>query len=228
MSKLLVVIGIAGQQDGSVASLFSQEPGWKARGITRNQSSHSALAWTSKGVEMVQVDLNDPFSLPAAFSENQALGEYCSDIELQQGKNVSDAASQVPPLERIVISSLVDAETLSGGRFMGYLRESHPELTGKPSAVVMWNYMGNWLRDLILEAEEALVGSGTTPLPHIDVERDTGYLVRALLECPPGKTVLGAGDMISWSEMLRVWCECFDQLSIDQFERFVPVPGLGR
>jgi hypothetical protein len=35
--------------------------------------------------------------------------------------------------------------------------------------------------------------------------------------------------------MLRVWCECnevplagFDQLSIDQFERFVPVPGLGR
>lgn len=73
MSKLLVVIGIAGQQDGSVASLFSQEPGWKARGITRNQSSHSALAWTSKGVEMVQVDLNDPFSLPAAFSGATAL-----------------------------------------------------------------------------------------------------------------------------------------------------------
>ena len=81
---------------------------------------------------------------------------------MQQGKNVFDAASQVPPLERIVISSLVDAETLSGGRFMGvyhwegkamalkYLRESHPELAGKPSAVVMGNYMGDWLRDLKL------------------------------------------------------------------------------
>jgi hypothetical protein len=81
----------------------------------------------------------------------------------------------------------------------------------------------------------ALVGSGTTPLPHIDVERDTGYLVHALLECTPGKMVLGAGEMISWSEMLKVWCECnkvqfggFDPLSVDQFERFIPVPGLGR
>lgn len=67
-------------------------------------------------------DFWGPFYNPQTFSllkENQALGEYCSDIELQQGKNVSDAASQVPPLERIVISSLVDAETLSGGRFMG-------------------------------------------------------------------------------------------------------------
>jgi hypothetical protein len=187
MSNLLVVIGITGQQGGSVASLFSQEPGWKVRGITRNQSSHSALPWTSKGVEMVQADLNDPSALPAAFAgaaalfvttdfwgpfynpqtlsllkEHQTLGEYCSDIELQQGKNVFDAASQIPTLERIVVSSLVDAETLSGGRFKGvyhwggkamalkYLRESHPELAGKLSTVVMGNYMGNWLRDLKL------------------------------------------------------------------------------
>jgi len=81
----------------------------------------------------------------------------------------------------------------------------------------------------------ALVGSGTTLLPHIDVERDTGYLIHALLECAPGKMVLGAGEMISWSEMLKIWCECnkvqfggFDPLSVGQFERFIPVPGLGR
>jgi hypothetical protein len=40
-----------------------------------------------------------------------------------------------------------------------YLRESHPELAGKPSAVVMGNSMGNWLRDLILEAEEGVYPS---------------------------------------------------------------------
>jgi hypothetical protein len=41
--------------------------------------------------------------------------------------------------------------------------------------------------------------------------------------------------MISWSDMLKVWCEAnkvqfggFDPLSVDQFERFIPVPGLGR
>lgn len=80
----------------------------------------------------------------------------------------------------------------------------------------------------------ALAGSGTTPLPHIDVERDTGYLVRALLECAPGKMVLGAGEMISWSEMMKVWYECnnvqyggFDPLFVDQFERFIPCQALG-
>jgi hypothetical protein len=55
-----------------------------------------------------------------------------------------------------------------------------------------------------------------------------------LLECPPGKTVLGAGDMISWTDQLKVWCEYngvsfggFDPLSVNQFEKFIPFPGLG-
>ncbi|PMD36789.1 putative NAD dependent epimerase/dehydratase [Hyaloscypha variabilis F] len=277
MTKLLVVIGITGQQGGSVASLFSQEPGWKVRGITRNPSSPSALAWISKGVEMVQADLNEPSTLLSAFigatalfvttnfwapfynprtlsllKENQTLGEYCSDLEFRAAKNAFDAASQVQALERIVVSSLVDAEKLSGGKYKGvyhwegkaaalkYLKETYPDLAGKLSVVVMGNYMGNWLEDLKLRKTEAgyrlaLVGSGTTPLPHIDAERDTGYIVRALLECSPGKTVLGAGEMISWSDMLKVWCEVnkvefggFDPLSVDQFTRFIPVPGLGR
>lgn len=79
------------------------------------------------------------------------------------------------------------------------------------------------------------MGSGAKPLPHIGVESDTGSIVRALLECPPGKTVLGAGEMISYSDQLKVWCEHnkvplggFDPLSVVQFERFTPVPGLGR
>lgn len=80
-----------------------------------------------------------------------------------------------------------------------------------------------------------MVGSGVKLLPHIGVESDTGPIVRALLECPPGKTVLGAGEMISYSDQLKAWCEHnkvplggFDPLSVDQFEQFIPVPGLGR
>lgn len=79
------------------------------------------------------------------------------------------------------------------------------------------------------------MGSGAKPLPQISVEADAGPIVRALLECPPGKTVLGAGDMISYSDQLKIWCEHnkvqlggFDPLSVDQFARFIPVPGLGR
>ena len=49
--------------------------------------------------------------------------------------------------------------------------------------------------------------SGKTQLPHIDAGKDTGVLVKALLDCPPKKKLLGAGEMISWSDQLRVWCE---------------------
>lgn len=80
-----------------------------------------------------------------------------------------------------------------------------------------------------------LVGSGTKPLPHLDTETDLGYIIRAAIQAAPGKKILGVGDMISWSGMLKVWCEHnkvpfggFDPLSVDMFERFLPIPGLGR
>lgn len=79
------------------------------------------------------------------------------------------------------------------------------------------------------------MGSGNTLLPHIDAGKDTGVLVKALLDCPPGTKVLGTGEMISWSDQLKVWCEHnkvefggFDPLSVDMFAGFIPVPGLGR
>lgn len=41
--------------------------------------------------------------------------------------------------------------------------------------------------------------------------------------------------MISWSNQLKVWCEVngvpfggFDPIPIDVFDRFFPIPGLGR
>ena len=80
-----------------------------------------------------------------------------------------------------------------------------------------------------------LVGSGKTPQPHIDAAKDMGVIVKALLQCPPGLKVFGAGEMISWSDQLKVWCEHnkvafggFDPLSVDIFARFIAVPGLGR
>jgi hypothetical protein len=131
--------------------------------------------------------LEDPSSLPAAFQgataiflttdfwapfynpstkallkEGETLGEYCYSKELQQVKNVADAASKVEGLERIVVSSLVDATTLSGGKYKGvyhwdskargveYLTEKYPELAMKMSLVYVGNYMSNWLHDLKL------------------------------------------------------------------------------
>jgi hypothetical protein len=80
-----------------------------------------------------------------------------------------------------------------------------------------------------------LVGSGETPLPNIDIEKDTGHIVHAAIQGPCGKTILAAGSMISWSMQLKVWCEInnvpfggFDTIPLDVFDGFFPIPGLGR
>lgn len=80
-----------------------------------------------------------------------------------------------------------------------------------------------------------MVGSGKEPLPHLDVEADLGRIVVAAVESPPGKKILAAGDMISWSDQLKVWCEVnrvsfggFDELPIEVFDKFFPIPGLGK
>lgn len=187
MTKLIVILGLTGAQGGSVASLFLQDPSYRVRGITRSSSSATALNWASKGVEVIQADHDDPSTLPAAFagahtifsvtdfwspfynpstssllSPGQSLGEYCYEKELQQGKNIFDAAAKIESLERIVVSSLVDVDLLSAGRWKGvyhwdgkarslaYAREKYPLLAGKMSVLLMGNYMGNWLSDVKL------------------------------------------------------------------------------
>ncbi len=135
----------------------------------------------------MQADLNDPSSLLPALTDatalfvttdfwgafykpetlallegNQSLGEFCCNKEFQQGKNIFDAAVLVPTIERIVMSSLVEAKERSGGKYQGvylwdgkaralrYLRETHAGLVGKLSVVIMGNYMENWLKELKL------------------------------------------------------------------------------
>lgn len=79
------------------------------------------------------------------------------------------------------------------------------------------------------------MGSGVKNLPHINVGRDLGYIVRAALGSEPRKLILGVGSMMSWSEQLKVWCEVdgvefggYDELSVDAFDRIFRIPGLGR
>jgi len=80
-----------------------------------------------------------------------------------------------------------------------------------------------------------LVGSGITQQPHINVANDLGRIVHCALLAPPQKTILAAGSILSYTTQLEIWCRVnkvpfggFDELSIDTFENFFPVPGLGR
>ncbi|KAK5046194.1 hypothetical protein LTR84_008651 [Exophiala bonariae] len=146
MAKLLVVIGITGNQGGSVARVFLGIPGWRIRGVTRNISQPAAKGFQAQGVEIVQGDVNDVETIKAAvagadvvfgntvFPANfinptdedwqrlkpgQTLREWCYELEYSQGKNIADAVATVDGLQLFVWSSLSAAKKWSDGKYRG-------------------------------------------------------------------------------------------------------------
>ena len=75
--KILVVIGITGNQGGSVARTFLNDSGmrskYRLRGISRNPSSSQSQNLVAQAVEMVSADLHDPPSLLKAFEGAHAI-----------------------------------------------------------------------------------------------------------------------------------------------------------
>ncbi|EKD14779.1 uncharacterized protein L3040_004001 [Drepanopeziza brunnea f. sp. 'multigermtubi'] len=119
MPKLVVVVGATGNQGGSVARRFVQDPTYRVRGLTRNPSSTAALELAKLGIEVVQADLEDVESVKRAFqganmifsvtnywepffrpdaraaAERQGLSckMYAYEVEVRQGRNIADAAA---------------------------------------------------------------------------------------------------------------------------------------
>ncbi|KAI1176909.1 hypothetical protein F4777DRAFT_238833 [Nemania sp. FL0916] len=119
MPKLICVIGVTGNQGGSVAQRFLRDPAFQVRGLTRDPTSSKARQLAAQGVEIVQADLNDAPSLESAFrganlifsvtqywepffrpdcrDEAQMQGiscrRYAYDVEYRQGRNIADAAA---------------------------------------------------------------------------------------------------------------------------------------
>ena len=115
---IVLVVGATGRQGGAVVRHMLPR-GWKLRALTQNPKSYSSQKLAEQGVELVQGDLNDPASL-----ERAAHGVYgiysVQDFwtagarrEVQQGKNMADAARKVGA-EHFVYSSVGGAERNTG------------------------------------------------------------------------------------------------------------------
>lgn len=144
--KLLVVLGVTGNQGSSVAHTFLSVPGWRIRGVTRSVDSPAAQLWSSQGVEIVYGNLDDLDSLVTAFTGAKAIfavtdfwthlrdgsnvqtaqatgvsiNEFAYQREVQQGKNIAVAANNptvAKTLERLVFSSLSDTKKWSNGKY---------------------------------------------------------------------------------------------------------------
>ena len=116
--KIVLITGATGRQGGAVARHMLSK-GWRLRALTRNCNSHSAEGLAGQGVELAPGDLDDPASIERAM--NGIYGVYSvqdfwtagARREVQQGKNVADAAKKAR-VEHFVYSSVGGAERNAG------------------------------------------------------------------------------------------------------------------
>lgn len=120
MPKLIVIIGATGNQGGSVAARFLQDPNYSVRGLTRNPASPTAQKLAAQGAEIVQAELDDvstlipafaganlifsvtnywePFFRPDCRQKASEAGiscrKYAYNVEARQGRNIADAAAR--------------------------------------------------------------------------------------------------------------------------------------
>ncbi|KAL4892943.1 NAD(P)-binding protein [Aspergillus ambiguus] len=173
--KLIVILGATGNQGGSVAETFLQEPEWRVRAVTRNPLGPKAQALAARGADVVKADLDDPSSLSSAFEDahvifavsdfwglygdpaNQAKAAaagqpanvWAANHETQQLKDIVDAAAKVPSLERFVLSSLSDATKWSGGK---YSHVYHFDSKAKAETYGKENHPELWAKTSIFQA----------------------------------------------------------------------------
>ena len=84
------------------------------------------------------------------------MNEFCFDLEVQQGKNIANAAAKVKTLERYVYSSLSDARKWSKGKYtwvyhfdgkakiVEYVTDELPDLAKKMSMLQIGLYATHW------------------------------------------------------------------------------------
>ncbi|KAK6527502.1 hypothetical protein TWF694_004485 [Orbilia ellipsospora] len=132
MSKLLTVIGGTGTQGLSLINEALKDGKYKIRALTRNTNSSKAKALASKGVEVVQADINDKQSLVRAFEGSHAIygitdffepfgahgPQKAIEIETAQGINIAKAAAETSTLEHYIWSTLPNAGKATNGKYM--------------------------------------------------------------------------------------------------------------
>jgi uncharacterized protein YbjT (DUF2867 family) len=117
-NKTVLVTGATGRQGGAVIRHMLAK-GWKLRALTRDPGSHASRSLAQKGVEVVQGDLEDPSSVAHAAAGTygiysvQDFWAVGAKREVQQGKNVADAAKKAG-VKHFVYSSVGGAERNTG------------------------------------------------------------------------------------------------------------------
>ncbi|MCJ1415332.1 hypothetical protein MMC32_001664 [Xylographa parallela] len=249
MSKTIVIIGVTGIQGSSMANTFLRLPGWKVRGVTRQPSSPAAQAHAANGVDIVKGDLDDIQSLLSAFKDAAVIFSNTDFF----GINIAEAAASpttLKTLERFVLSSLSDARKWSHGKYtytyhsdakaeiIRTIQNRFPELAARMSTVQIGHYVRNWQSFPPMAPQKQPDGSFLMErtfsmdykMPFVVTYADTGVFVKALVDLPPGKNLLGVSEHMTWPEWTKLWGDIlgvkatYKQVSEDAHFSGVPDP----
>ncbi|KAH7140376.1 NmrA-like family protein-like protein [Dactylonectria estremocensis] len=240
--KQVTVVGATGIQGSSVVEALLKDNTYNVRGLTLNIQSDSSKALAGKGAEMMQADANDYESLVTAFEDSYAIYavtdffEYFSEsgpesameIEYQQGTNLAKAASVTPTLEHYVWSTLPDASSISGGKYViphfesknriDRFIKSNTELFTKTT--FLWttfcaaNYFYPMFKPYHIPTADKYVQFQSTPadvpiLAMGNTRANAGLFVSAVLLQPEktrdGKIVLAYVEKTTMGGLLEVW-----------------------
>jgi hypothetical protein len=71
-------------------------------------------------------------------------------------------------------------------------------------------------------------------IPFLDVHRDFGLCVQAVVNSAPAMNLFAVSEMMTWNQYLDIWCQSqgvprgkYNQVSLEKFEELLP-GGLGR
>lgn len=216
--KTVLVTGATGRQGGAVVRHMLAK-GWRLRALTRNPGGHQAQSLSQQGVEVVQGDLEDPASIARA-----AAGVYgiysVQDFwavgvkrEVQQGKNIADAAKRAC-VEHLVYSSAGGAERNSGvdhfeskWEIENYIRKLRLPATMIRPVAFMENYYIDQVEIGILKGK--LMDPIRADKPYQTIANDDiGAFVALAFECPSefiGKELEVAGSELTNLEAANVF-----------------------
>ncbi|KAH8652267.1 hypothetical protein BX600DRAFT_90156 [Xylariales sp. PMI_506] len=190
---------------------------------------------------------------PGVVPEGMTANQYAYERELEQNLNIAEAASAPDVLEtlnRFVLSSLSDARKWSSGKFttiyhydskaetVRVIRDKHPILAAKMSTLQVGHYLSNWKAFPSMAPQKQADGSFLTlrpvgahvVFPFVDTHRDTGAFVKALVDLPAGKDLLGVSENMTWPEWMTLWGQIlgvragYKEVSDEEFFQNVPGP----
>ncbi|KAL9083059.1 MAG: hypothetical protein Q9165_008683 [Trypethelium subeluteriae] len=224
------VRGITRNPSGPVAQALATE-GVELIKADWSDKHSLAPAFEEANVIFSNTDFFSPFLNAMESREitgGRTIHEYAYDTEVAQGSNIAEAASSptvLNTLERFIYSSLSDARKWSGGKYkhayhfnskaeiFRSIQYRFPAVAQRMSLVQVGQYVTNWKKLPAMAPQKQSDGSFILARPSapesivhfVVTHQDTGPFVKALVDLPPGKHLLGVSESMTFPEWAKTW-----------------------